>query len=133
MLNKQTFSNDQRIGAWVESGLLDMLLGLLMLGFGIGIMTGMIWLGGIFVPAMLPALINAQHAFAARLPSKNQPQPDSGRELTLLGLSLVGLLSVGVGLTFLFAFTVDQPGLVSMRAWLSDNITLAMGIFWAML
>ncbi|MGD8822392.1 MAG: hypothetical protein PVG63_04750 [Anaerolineales bacterium] len=133
MLNNQTYSNEQRIGAWVESGLLDLLLSLLMLGFGIGIVTGMIWLGGIFVPAMLPALINAQQSFAARLPSTIQLQPDSRGKLTLMGLLLVGLLSVGVGLMFLFAFSADQTSMISIRAWFSDHITLAMGIFWAML
>lgn len=133
MLNHQAFSDDQRVGAWIESGLLDLLLSLLMLGFGIGIVTGMIWLGGIFVPAMLPALISAQQSFAARLPAAKQSQPDSGRKLTLLGLSLVGLISVGVGILFLFTFTADQTSMISIRAWFSDNITLAIGTFWAML
>jgi hypothetical protein len=133
MLNHQALSDDQRVGAWIESGLLDLLLSLLMLGFGISIVTGMIWLGGIFLPAMLPALISAQNSFAARLPSIIRSQPDSSGKLTLLGLSLVGLLCFGVGLTLFFAFTADQASIVSIRAWFSDNITLAMGIFWAML
>lgn len=133
MLNKQVFSLEQRERAWIESGLLDLLLGMLMLGFGLGIVTEMIWMGGIFVPAMLPALISAQQSFAARLPSTIQPASGSGRKLTLLGLSIVGLLSIGVGLTFLLAFTADHTSVLSFRSWISDNFTLAMGAFWAVL
>lgn len=133
MINQSDLSNDQNLQVWVSSGLLDLMVGLIILGFGLGIVSDAVWMGGILLPVMLPSLMAAHKSFASRLPPTIQVPPGSGRKLTWLGVVLVGVLSLAAGIAFFLIFEIDQPVVSSLRTWLSNHMTLAMSLLWTLL
>lgn len=133
MFENYELSADQRAEVWTLTGLLDLMLGLLILGFGVGIITEAVWMGGIFLPVLLPSLLAAHKSFARRLPPGGETTPGSGRVLTTLGLVLVGLLSLGVAISFFFIIDTQQPTVHSIRTWLSSNMSLVIALLWTLI
>ena len=133
MLENYTLDADQRAEVWVQTGLLDLLLGLIILGFGLGILTEAVWMGGIFVPILLPSLLAAHKSFARRLPPTAEADTGLNRVLSTLGLMLVGVLSLGVAITFFFVIDTQQPAVQSIRSWLSANMSLAIALLWTLI
>lgn len=133
MIENYELSADQRVEVWVQTGLLDLMLGLIILGFGLGILTEAVWMGGILLPILLPSLLAAHKSFARRLPIDHEANSGSGRVLTALGLILVGLLSLGVAVSFFFIIDNPQPAVQAIRTWLSSNMSITIAMLWTLL
>jgi hypothetical protein len=133
MITYNDLNADQRAQVWIQTGLLDLMMGLIILGFGLGILSDMVWMGGALFPALLPSLLTAHKSFTQRMPLWSNQGNGSGRMLTFFGLMLVGLLSLGVAIAFFFIFDSDLPFLASIRSWLSGNMPLVFGMLWTLI
>jgi MFS family permease len=116
-----------------QNGLLDVIVGIIVLGFGIGILTGLFWLGGILLPVLLPAWLDAKKRLANRdrgyqpIPAQMQPM-----SIALVGLMIVGLLALILGIVLFLIFSQGGmfPGLFS---WLQEYFPLVLGAVAALL
>jgi hypothetical protein len=128
-IDQKTYLFDSR------DGLVDIFTGSILLAFGIGMLTGMVWLAGILPALLYPLMQSAKERITAprleNLPEKGAPvesaQASRNRSSTggLIAL-LVGSLVMGILFFVLFASGDYAP---QLQAWMRSNFPLAFGGF----
>jgi hypothetical protein len=107
-----------------HNGLVEILAGLLILSFGIGILFEIPWLS-----AILAAVLAPFYSILKGLSSNGgSDQPELAARRTLLGMAILGLIALILGLVFFAIFTSDDL-LLGLRSWLRENFQLAFGLF----
>jgi hypothetical protein len=110
-----------------HDGLADISAGIIILGFGIGLLTGMIWLSGIWIPVLVPVWQEAKKRLARRRGGVAATPAQAARDKTQLAmLAAIGTLTLLLGLVFFMIFSQESflPGL---RIWLQEYFELALG------
>lgn len=116
-----------------QDGLGDIFAGLILLSFGVGILSGMFWLSGIWVPVLVPIWQDVKKRMALR---RGDIQLSPGRlnqaRTRLAMLVAVGVLTLLLGLV---AFLLFSEASISpeIKTWLSEYFELALGGFIALL
>lgn len=110
-----------------HDGLGDISAGIIILGFGIGLLTGMVWLSGIWIPLLVPVWQEAKKRLARRRGGVAAIPAQVARDKAQLAmLAAVGTLTLLLGLVFFMIFSRESflPGL---RIWLQVYFELALG------
>jgi hypothetical protein len=110
-----------------QDGLGDIIAGIIVTGFGAGLLTGMFWLGGGLVTVLIPLWIEAKKRFSRRrgVVSPTPIQLDRNRA-TLAVVAGLGVLTLLVSLMMFMIFSQESfmPGLWN---WLQEYFELAIG------
>lgn len=117
-----------------QDGLGDILTGIIILSFGLGLLTEMFWLSAIWVPILIPVWGKLKKRLhAGRLQEEGLTQvtgrPANTRLLMMLGLGSVTFL---VGLVF-FTLMLGASDLVWLKSWLYTYFELVLGVMAAIL
>lgn len=117
-----------------QDGLGDILTGLIILSFGLGLLTEMFWLSAIWVPLLIPVWGKLKKRLhAGRLQDEGLTQatawPANTRSLKMLALGSVTFL---VGLVF-FTLMLGASDLVWLKSWLYTYFELVLGVIAAIL
>jgi MFS family permease len=112
-----------------QDGLGDILTGLIILSFGLGLLTEMFWLSAIWVPILIPVwgkLKKRLHAgrFQDEGLTQATGRPANTRLLMMLALGSVTFL---VGLVF-FTLMLGASDLVWLKSWLYTYFELVLGV-----
>lgn len=110
-----------------QDGLGDISAGAIILGFGIGLLTGMIWLSGVWIPLLVPIWQDAKKRLARRRGiSAETPAQIHHAKTKLAMLFAVGTLTLLLGLVFFMIFS-QKSLLPGLRIWLQEYFELALG------
>ncbi len=112
-----------------EHGLWDVAIGLLLLAFGIGILTEFYWLSAIIVPVSLPAMRDlARRAIVPRIGHATF-RGRRKRSLVHVQLILTGLAVAGAGM---FAFTsfASRGTAPDWMLWIRSHFIVVIGLIW---
>lgn len=117
-----------------NDGLGDLLTGLILLSFGVGVLTEMFWFSAIWVPLLVPIWGKIKKRLhAGRLASGESAPSDTwganSKLVMMLGLGGVTLL---LGLVF-FTLMLEASDMPWLKSWLSTYFVLLMGIIAALL
>jgi hypothetical protein len=116
-----------------QDGLGDIFTGLILLSFGVGILSGMFWLSGIWVPVLVPVWQDVKKRIALRRGDiQLSPTRLNQARIRLAMLVAVGvlILLLGVVTFLLFSVTSISP---EIKTWLSEYFELTLGGFIALL
>jgi hypothetical protein len=125
---REVYLYDQR------DGLGDIMAGLLILCFGVGLLTEMYWLSAIWVTIMAPAWqkIKKRNDTRGLSPDDLSPpemQAAKTRQLMMVGLGFVTLM---MGLVF-FLLILGASDLSWLRTWVFTYFELGLGVIAALL
>ena len=117
-----------------SDGLGDILTGLIILSFGLGLLTEMFWLSAIWVPIFIPVWRKIKKRLHAdRLEHEGLAQATDGRTnsrpVMMLALGVVTFLA---GLVF-FTLMLGASELVWLKSWLYTYFELVLGVIAAIL
>jgi MFS family permease len=111
-----------------QDGVGDIFAGLIILSFGIGVLSEIFWFGAILVPALFPVWQDVRKRLAARRLGHGETTPAqvNRAKIRLVLMAVLGLGTLLLGLVFLVIFSQGSflPGL---RTWLQEYFGLAMG------
>ena len=111
---------------FLEDGLLDLFVGLGVAFAGLSILTGMIWMAGIFIPVFLPSIQAARKRLLAprigKMVQNSQQQAQTQRLLFSYTLLLGILFLAGIVLFLAFDF-MSGP----INNWLRQHFLLLLG------
>ncbi len=128
---KQDYEDERDIYLYdPQDGLGDILTGLIILSFGLSMLTEVFWLSAVWVPILIPVWRTIKKRLhAGRLQDKglSQATGQTGNTRLLMMLAL-GSVTFLVGLVF-FTLMAGASDLVWLKSWLSTYFELVMGIF----
>lgn len=117
-----------------NDGLGDLLTGLIILSFGVGVLTEMFWFSAIWVPLLVPvwrAIKKRLHA--GRLASgESAPSDRQGPNRKLVMMMGLGGVTLLLGLVF-FTLILGASDIPWLKSWLSAYFELLLGILAAVL
>jgi len=112
-----------------EHGLWDLAIGLLLLSFGVGILTQFYWMSAIVVPVGLPALRDlARRAIVPRI-GQATFRGRRKRSMARVQLILTALAVAGAGM---FAFTAfaTRNAAPNWALWIRSHFVIVIGLIW---
>jgi hypothetical protein len=117
-----------------RDGLGDIMTGIIILSFGMGVVTEMFWISPVWVPIFIPIWGKLKKRLHAGRLSSDEISPSkmggaSSRQLMVVGLGGVTLL---VGLVF-FTLMLGGSDLYWLKSWLSTYFELVLGVIAAIL
>lgn len=117
-----------------RDGLGDILAGILILSFGVGVLTEMFWFSAIWVPLLIPVWRKTKKRVnAGRLsPDELSPSQMKGANTRLLMMVALGSVTLLVGLVF-FTLMLGASDLFWLKSWLSTYFELVFGVIMALL
>jgi uncharacterized membrane protein SirB2 len=112
-----------------EHGLWDVAIGLLLLSFGIGILTKVYWISAILVPAGLPAMRDLARRLIVPRIGQAMFRGRQKRSIVRVQLILAALALVGVGM---FAFTgmATREAAPEWMTWIRSHFVIVIGLIW---
>ena len=128
---KQNYEDEREIYLYdPQDGLGDILTGLIILSFGLSMLTDIFWLSAVWVPILIPVWRTIKKRLhAGRLQDKGLSQATGQAGNTrLLMMFALGSVTFLVGLVF-FTLMVGASDLVWLKSWISTYFELVMGIF----
>jgi len=116
-----------------KDGMQDFFIGLGISFAGIFIQTERVWMAGIFIPVLLPALQSARRRLLQpRIGELDDPQQARSQQTTLITTLVLGLLALaGVGMFFVFGMT-SGPVNDWVRSYFLLIIGSVFGTTWAL-
>jgi hypothetical protein len=112
-----------------QDGLIDVLAGLCILGFGIGLVTDLAWLVGIIPVAFLPLLQEAKQSITVPRMGDVQPIQTWQKKLTLVVGVLAGVLVLALTAGMALFWAQTQGKVPSwLQIWLRDYLDLTLGL-----
>lgn len=112
-----------------EHGLWDLAVGLLLLSFGVGILTELYWISAIVVPVGLPVMRGlARRAIVPRIGHATF-RGRRKRSPAHVQLILAALALAGVGMFALTAFATREAA-PAWATWLRSHFIVVIGLIW---
>jgi len=112
-----------------EHGLWDIAIGLLLLSFGVGILTGFYWLSAIVVPVGLPAMRDLARRLIVPRIGQATFRGRRKRSLARVRVILTVLALLGLGM---FAFTglATRDAAPDWMTWVRSHFVVVIGLIW---
>jgi len=112
-----------------EHGLWDLAIGLLLLSFGVGILTGFYWISAIVVPVGLPAMRGlARRAIVPRIGHATF-RGRRKRSLVHVQLILAALVVMGFAM-FTFTGFATRDTAPEWATWVRSHFIVVIGLIW---
>lgn len=115
-----------------RDGLVDILTGLVALGFGIGLFADLAWLGAILAAVVLPIWSWAKQAISAPRMKLTSGTTDPPRSAIVWAVLLLGLVILAL-VVVLSGVLTGEGNASTLREWMQTNLPLAFGFLWAIL
>ena len=112
-----------------EHGLWDVAIGLLLLSFGVGILTEFYWLSAIVVPVCVPAMRDLARRLIVPRIGQATFRGRRKRSLARVRVILTVLALVGLGM---FAFTglATRDAAPTWMTWVRSHFVVVIGLIW---
>ncbi len=112
-----------------EHGLWDLAVGLLLLSFGVGILTGLYWISAVVVPVGLPVMRGL--ARRAIVPRIGHATFRGRRKRSLVHVQLILAVLAVMGLA-MFAFTgfATRDAAPAWATWVRSHFVVVIGLIW---
>ena len=118
--------------AWLrtfEHGFWDLAIGLLLLSFGLSILTGLPWLAGAIIPVLLPAFQAVGRRFLAPRIGHATFRKRRQKSVRRVSLVLSALVIAGVGMFAVMAWSTSGST-PSWVGWIRLHSVLVIGLIW---
>ncbi len=112
-----------------EHGLWDVVIGLLLLSFGVGILTQFYWLSAIVVPVGLPVMRDVARRVIVPRIGQATFRGRRKRSMVRIQLLLAGLALAGV-VMFMFTSFATRDTAPAWMAWVRHHFVIVIGSIW---
>jgi hypothetical protein len=118
--------------AWLrtfEHGLWDIVIGLVLLAFGLSILTRIYWMTAVWVPLLVPGLRDLARRLVIPRIGHVTFKTRRRRSLARIQIILAALVVAGLGMFLLTGWSTrpDPPGFVT---WVRSHMLVVIGIVW---